>query len=736
MFLNPIMFAGLAGALVPLVVHLLAKARYRSIDWGAMMFLIGAEARQQQSARLKQIILLLVRMAMVGLLAVALARPVVRGEWGALGQETHLSAVIVLDGSASMGYQENGQRRMQLAREAVLQILSTMQKGDQAALVVMGEGKGMVPASPRRPGESETALGRNGDSPRLTSDLQATAAEVDNVRTGAGQANVAEGLTRAAEILDHQPGLNRRIYLVCDRQALSWSEVNEMFGAAWRKATARTEPPTRLVVIPVGTEEAQNLAVESVALVNPPAIEEQPAEIEVRVRNNGREPRAGVPLTVSAGGASKSVVTSLTMEPKSVQTVRVAMKFAKAGSHVVTAALSSSGLSSDDQRDCAIDVIDPLKVLIVSGDERPGAFHSESDFLRLALMPFKSIKKSAHDLADVEVKPAEKWPEVDLRRYQVVILANVAQFTDAQARALELFVYGGGGLLIAPGNVSRVENYNQMLWRDGNGILPAALSAATAADGSQATTLLGLRLHHPVFQFLQGRPDPVPAATIGRYFSTQERDSTSKLAEYASGKPFLLESRAGRGRVLLVTTALDRDWSTLPLSSFYLPFVQSAVRYLSGGAIADRNLVPGQPIQMTFGERAEIQGTSMRLPGGETQALEVQRLGDRSEIRYVNTDQPGTYTVRLRSAGPEQQVWHFVVQTPGTESDLTPLTSAQWQRLSEEVGFELVEPRGRPIATMIRTQRAGREMWLGLLGAVLSLAMVEMFLARSRPEDR
>ena len=40
-------------------------------------------------------------------------------------------------------------------------------------------------------------------------------------------------------------------------------------------------------------------------------------------------------------------------------------------------------------------------------------------------------------------------------------------------------VYGGGGLLVAPGNLSRIENYNEQLWRDGSGILPAELQDAT-----------------------------------------------------------------------------------------------------------------------------------------------------------------------------------------------------------------------------------------------------------------
>src|SRR5207244_3479214 len=81
MFLNPIMLAGIAGAAVPLVLHLLSRARCRTMDWGAMMFLEAGESRQHQSARVKQIVLLAMRMAMIALLSLALARPVVRGNW-------------------------------------------------------------------------------------------------------------------------------------------------------------------------------------------------------------------------------------------------------------------------------------------------------------------------------------------------------------------------------------------------------------------------------------------------------------------------------------------------------------------------------------------------------------------------------------------------------------------------------------------------------------------------------
>ena len=70
MFENTIMLAGLGGAAAPLVIHLLGRARYRTVDWGAMMFIVSAAPKWRDGAKLREWALLSVRMAAVGLLAV------------------------------------------------------------------------------------------------------------------------------------------------------------------------------------------------------------------------------------------------------------------------------------------------------------------------------------------------------------------------------------------------------------------------------------------------------------------------------------------------------------------------------------------------------------------------------------------------------------------------------------------------------------------------------------------
>ena len=104
-FLNPWMLLGLAGVLLPVMAHLLSRKRYDIVEWGAMQFLeLDPSARRK--LRLEELLLLAVRMGLVALLAIALARPWLSGAWlGRLGSTQSRDVVLVIDGSYSMGWE-------------------------------------------------------------------------------------------------------------------------------------------------------------------------------------------------------------------------------------------------------------------------------------------------------------------------------------------------------------------------------------------------------------------------------------------------------------------------------------------------------------------------------------------------------------------------------------------------------------------------------------------------------
>lgn len=706
-FLNPILLAGLAAVVVPVVLHLLSRSRFRTVEWGAMRFLPGGERKRRQASRLQQWGLLSLRIGLIGILALTLALPVVRA--GRAPRQPEL-AEIILDHSASMGLIENDRSRLDRAKEAALNLLAGLGKNDRAALITTG----------------------GGDDPpaRATEDLQSIAQQISALGLGRSIARLNVALNQAARLAVADPDRNSKIFIISDRQARSWRGIDNKFAEHWRREFGKSAP-SPMLWIPVGGPGAENVAIDSLRLLDPPAIASLPVRIEARVHNYGKTARGPIHLRLMDDQVQLSQA-ELTLEPGESRAIMLAARFAKPTPAMLAATIDTNDLSSDNTRKCALQVVPRIPVLIISGDQKSGAFRSEADFLRLALQPFGAAENPKSKTSDAAGNPcvvriisADQWPTTSLNDYRVVVLANVPTFPAEQVRALEQYAYAGGGVIIAPGNLVRADDYNQILYRNGTGILPAMLQPPTSID-APPTTLLGIDLSHPIFRFLRGSPDPLPQASIARYFPASPNGGDVRvLASYATGLPFLVEGSFGHGHVLLVTTPLDANWSNLPLSNFYLPFVQSSVKHLCAAGMDQYNLSPGKIIAGSFPENAEEQSLRITLPDGRQDICDISRLMNRLEFRYGPVNEPGDYVVEVRAANKTENAT-FVVHRPAGESNLTALNPAQLKQLQTKLNLRIIDPEnaGQSIASF-------REfaIWPWGIAAVLVLAGVEMTLA-------
>ncbi len=413
---------------------------------------------------------------------------------------------------------------------------------------------------------------------------------------------------------------------------------------------------------------------------------------------------------------------TLNVEAGATTAFRAPVLVNERGSHLLMARIDAPGMMADRNFEYVVDVVSRLRVLVISGDEREGSSAGESWYLRNALAPFGGGNGGRGNPADIAV--VKDWPG-ELRSYNVVVLANVPQITAAQARALEQYVYEGGGLLVAPGGLSRVENYNTLLYRNGSGLLPARLGTSVGGWSTPAY-VASLDSEHPIFKFINGW-QAMPSAVVGRYFPAVAKPLEARvLGTLSSGEPYAVEGLLGRGRVLLLTTPLEVEWNQLPLSSFYLPFVQSAARYLGGSGKMPRNVKAGEPLVAVVDENVDEKTVLVRTPE-ESQtprgAVSVSPLGQHWRVSYSGTHVPGVYRMR---AGNSDIL--FAVQPPREESDLTPVSPERWRGLKKDLGFEEIDPERETVGAAIVHVRNGRELWLVCLGGVVFLGMVELWI--------
>src|SRR5688572_3413047 len=134
--LSPLYLFGLLAAAIPLVIHLSRSRRTKKMRFSTTRFFTDQFLRSYRMSRLKEVLLLAVRMAICALLAMALARPLVQppGQSWLAGQSRAL--VLVIDNSASMSLAEEGESMLARAQAAARQLVDELRPGDTASVVL------------------------------------------------------------------------------------------------------------------------------------------------------------------------------------------------------------------------------------------------------------------------------------------------------------------------------------------------------------------------------------------------------------------------------------------------------------------------------------------------------------------------------------------------------------------------------------------------------------------------
>ena len=484
------------------------------------------------------------------------------------------------------------------------------------------------------------------------------------------------------------------LYVVCDRQACSWDSANDRFAESWQKTRQSLTAPLRFFVIPVGGEESENVSVESIRLLGPSPVRDMPVEAEVRLRNYGAVPRSDLPVEILSGG-QPIAHANVNLAANAPGQARLWLKFPASGSQVLSAKIQTTGMRFDDQIESAVNVLEPARVLVISGESRSAASPGAADFVRLALAPHEAAGDRGVDPASVRTIGVDDWWGISPDRDDVVILTNIGQLSDDQVRQLEQFTYGGGGIIFAPGDLTDIESANNDLYREGEGFLPA--SFAQGATSGKTARIGHVEADHPIFDFLRDRPGALADTTVARSLDLSDHAGDARIiASLSDGKPLLIERPYGRGRVLMFTTTLGTAWNQFPMTNVYLPLMQSAVRYLAGASLPERNLKPFEPIEMTFDRAPTEPAATITLPNGQQRRAPAVQSGQRWTLRFTETGQPGRYLVAL--AGNSSS---YVVAASRDESDPAPLSEDRLTWLAKSLEFRQVDAQKEALAAVV-----------------------------------
>ncbi len=150
------------------------------------------------------------------------------------------------------------------------------------------------------------------------------------------------------------------------------------------------------------------------------------------------------------------------------------------------------------------------------------------------------------------------------------------------------------------------------------------------------------------------------------------------LLALPDGRPLLIEIPSGKGRLVILTTGLDREWSSIALRPAFVGLVNDLVRYLAGD-IAALTGVAGAGLQLPV-NNAQIFDTD----GGRVLGLE-----ETVNRPVVNLEEPGFYTLRMPNAESP-----IAVNVDRRESDLATVEQDYLDNWTALTSGSVVEPGG------------------------------------------
>lgn len=698
--LNPLLALGAIGVAAPIIIHFLFRRKSTVVKFSAMRFVLLSYKKVARRLLVQEYLLLAARCLMVLLLALALAGPLItRAVQSFARGDKPLAVAFVLDTSLSMTRKKGDKLLLDAGKERIEDWAGRLMPGDKAMVIDACRLEG---------GE-------------MADDFAEVAGAARDMEPSSRPARMNAALALARSRTAALSHLDAVIVVVTDMQRTSWSGPSE---------NAAGTPPLLIIDVAEGMDSA-NLSVSSIDISRKSLVRQEAGEVTVTVTNHGEEdsPRALLRL-LSGGEVLARGFVEVPARESLAKTFVVTDMPEGAGSAELEA---DDGLAADNKAYFHTRGGTEVRALVVDGDPGTGYLESETYFLDQALDPRLYAKS--------RVKPRTitlaELADADLAEYQALVLANAGKVEPATAAKVKDFVNNGGGLFITMGDNVDADAYNaiwgELLPREPRGTklsYAGALGTGEVRVKHIETPTFGPDTHPALQIFGEPGQGDLGLAGFRKYFLVQQEivPKTRVLLRLTDGTPILVEGRYGRGKVMLFTSTIDREWNDLCIHPTYLPLMQQVVQYL-GDALAledEGRLIAGSIVELPLTE--DVVAAEVTSPSEETEEAEVIDEEGARRARFSNTSEPGVYRVRFRyegggkgrSGGDIGRV--LVLNLDPAESDLTRIEPEAIESLA---GVDKVALVGAE-TTLAGVGAEGREKksYAGLLLALLALAAV------------
>ncbi|MEM7455505.1 MAG: BatA domain-containing protein [Planctomycetota bacterium] len=631
---SPAVWTGLIAAAIglPVLIHLINLMRHKTVKWAAMEFLLRSHRKNRNRVWLKQMLLLLSRIAALMLLLFMLGQAGCNEDRVARllgGATTH--HYVIIDDSYSMSDRGPNGTAMDNARSTLSMIAARARNRQNQIFTIIRSSRSSSPGGSVEASHGTTSPDMNGQLVDSRFDERVESAK-SAIKPSNLSGNVDDALQAVVSLINERENANAIVYILSDFRQRDWQnpETTSDLLSDLHDSGAAIE------LVNCVTSTRQNLAVTELKIDDSVRVPRTPLMMSLTIRNYGDELASNVQIKLKSltfvDPMRKGDIASLVpevdelpavfierIEAGGAETRSFAVSFSTTGQHVISASLDDDAVNTDNLANVVVPIKAASRVLIIDGPEG-----SDADFLSLAINP-GGLTGLAPEIRTRDFLRDATQERLEI--FDVIYLLDVDRLEDSAITNLENYAAGGGGVAFFAGPNVNLSFYNSQLYRNGDGIYPVPLEGRYDVPEVLEDTAPDISANlHPIFPGSVQNPllDAVQINSILRPGSDWIQNPAHDVQIAATLRnnnefPLILNSTFGQGTIFTFLTTAGPDWNNWSRNGTYPAVMLLAEDLLARGRYPHRVDVVGVPVEVSAPASAYGPEATFVLPGDDGQ---------------------------------------------------------------------------------------------------------------------
>ncbi|MFA8435498.1 MAG: BatA domain-containing protein [Marinifilaceae bacterium] len=527
-FQHPAFLWALFALIIPILIHLFNFRRYRKVYFSNLQFLKNLQAEHKSKSKLKNLLILLVRLLAMAMLILAFAQPYVpKNKILPQRKDGKELASIYVDNSFSMNAEGEKGKLLEVARNKALQIASSL------------------------PGNMRFQVLSNSSSSsyRLLNKEQAIA-KLQEIEPASAAKSLSK-IVKQSQLIQNPTKYSQTLYILSDFQQ-STSDLQRII----------PDTSFQIVFLPIQSKAENNLLIDTCWFPSPFHKLDKTEELYVRIRNTSSENYREIPVKLSINDSLRAVA-SFDIEPHSTQVVVLKYVNKYKGHYKGKIEISDFPITYDNQLYFSYSIANQSKVLVIN-QETPNKY--------LEKLFSNSLHFSFKNTTNRTIR------NHNILNQNLIILNQLKEMESGLAAQLSSYVRTGGNLLILPSDQAPA-TLNSFLNEHSCPIFQSQDSNRTRFSKIERNA----KLYSDVFKEFR---EDARLPQLYRFVHLKiPANSLSETLWQGPGKTALLSrTPVGKGNIYLSAIQFDPQWSDVITHPIFVPTLSNMAQNHNGVA--------------------------------------------------------------------------------------------------------------------------------------------------------